>query len=297
MAVFRAGVAGAGVFGRHHAAKYAALPGVRLAAVYDHVLVHAQACAAPHGAEAFDNYVAFLRTVEAVTVATPADTHADLAGRALDSGRHVYVEKPLAVFGGDAGALVEKARDRGVVLAAGHQERVVFDAMGLFAVGERPLRIESVRRGTPSPRNRDVSCVLDLMIHDLDLGLALAGPAGEVRAEGGYDEAVAEVVFAGGASGRFEVSRVADARLRTMRLVYPSGTVEIDFLKPAFADGAGLGLDPDFAATPAGQDPLGASVAAFVAAAKGETARPAVTGEEGARAVMLSIRIDDALGL
>ena len=297
MSVLKAGVAGAGVFGAHHAAKYAALPGVRLAAVYDHHRSHAEAVAARHGAEAFDDLEAFLQAVEAVTVASPADTHVEVALAALHAGRHAYVEKPLAIFGGDARLLADTARERGLVLACGHQERLVFEAMGLFAAPERPIRIEAVRRGTPSPRNRDVSCVLDLMIHDLDLGLALGGSAVSVEGEGGFDEAVAEVAFEGGASGRFAVSRLAGRRERSMRLVYRSGVVEIDFLAPSFSDRAGLGLDPDFAASPAGRDPLGASVAAFVAAVRGERARPAVTGEEGARAVELAVRIEAAAGI
>jgi predicted dehydrogenase len=296
--LLKAGVAGAGVFGGYHAGKYAGMEGVRLAAVYDHHRPHAEALAARHGAEAFADLPAFLAAVDLVTVATPADSHAEIAQAALEAGRHVYVEKPLAVFRGDAGLLVETAAARGLVLACGHQERVVFAAMGLLDQTERPVRIESVRRGTPSTRNRDVACVLDLMIHDLDLALMLAGPeVAEVSAEGGYDEVTAEVAFEGGASARFAVSRMAGARERTMRLVYPSGVVEIDFLAPSFANGSALELNPDFAETPEGRDPLGASVASFVAAAAATAPRPAVTGEEGARALELALRVEAAAGL
>jgi predicted dehydrogenase len=286
------------VFGGHHAAKYAAIEGVRLAAVYDHHHDHAQALAARHGAEAFDTLEPFLEAVDAVTVATPADTHGHIAAQALAAGRHAYVEKPLAVFGGDAALLVATAADKRLVLACGHQERVVFEAMGLLGAPERPVRIEAVRRGTPSLRNRDASAVLDLMVHDLDLALALtgAGPA-EVTARGGYDDLWAEVDFEGGSSARFAVSRLADGRERTMRLVYPSGEVRIDFLAPSFDNGAGFPLDADFAETAAGRDPLGTSVARFVAAIVGQAERPAVTGAEGARALELALRIEAAAGL
>jgi predicted dehydrogenase len=166
--------------------------------------------------------------------------------------------------------------------------------MGLTGVAERPLRIEAVRRGTPSERNRDVSCVLDLMIHDLDLGAALAGRAAGAQAGGGFDEAWAEVDFGGGTTGRFEASRVAAARERTMRIVYASGVVEIDFLAPAFVNGTEHALNPGFADTPAGRDPLGASVAAFLGAIRGE-GRPSVTGAEGARALELALMVEGAL--
>lgn len=292
----QAGVAGAGVFGGYHARKYASLPGATLAAVYDHHLAHAEALARELGARAFDDLDAFLAAVEAVTVATPADTHFPIALASLRAGRHTYVEKPLAIADAEAAALVEAARDRGLVLACGHQERVVFEAMGLMDIAERPIRIEAVRLGTPSERNRDVSCVPDLMIHDLDLALALAG-AGQARvvqSAGGFDSLAAEVDFGGGLTGRFEASREAPAKKRTMRLVYPSGTVEIDFLAPSFANATPHRLDADFARSPDGRDPLGASVGRFVAAAAGQ-GRPAVTGEEGARALALALAIEAAL--
>ena len=292
----RAGVAGAGVFGGYHAAKYAALDGVRLTAVYDHHPAHARALAERFGAEAFDDMAAFLAAVDLVTVASPADTHAALAAAALAAGRHVYVEKPVATTRAEALALVAAAKAGGLVLACGHQERVVFEAMGLMAVPERPVRIEAVRLGTPSERNRDVSCVPDLMIHDLDLALALAGPGATrvMAASGGFDAVIAEVDFGGGLTGRFEASREAAGRHRTMRLVYPSGTVEIDFLAPSFANHTPHRLDADFALSPDGRDPLGASVGRFVAAAAGQ-GRPAVTGEEGARALGLGLAVEAAL--
>lgn len=284
------------MFGGYHAGKYAERADVRLASVYDRERSYAEALAARFGAAAYDDLDAFLGSVDLTTVATPADSHAAIALAALQAGRHTYVEKPLAIDAADAAALVAAARERGLVLACGHQERVVFEAIGLMGVSERPTRIEAVRLGTPSPRNRDVSCVPDLMIHDLDLALVLAG-AGEARvlkSEGGFDSVTTEVDFGGGLTGRFEASREAEARKRTMRLVYPSGVVELDFLAPAFANGTGHRLDPAFAESPDGRDPLGASVGRFVAAAAGQ-GRPAVTGEEGARALALALAIEAAL--
>jgi predicted dehydrogenase len=293
--VLKAGVAGAGVFGGFHAAKYAAQEGVTLAAVYDRDKLHAETLAARFGAEPFDDYAAFLAAVDAATLATPASSHADLGRRALAAGRHLYVEKPLATANADAATLVAMARSAGLVLACGHQERVVFEAMRLTAVAERPTRIEAVRRGLYAERCRDVSCVTDVMIHDLDLALTLTGRAGSVvSVEGVYDAVTAEVDFGDGATGRFEASRIADRRERTMRVVYPSGVVEIDFLAPSFADTTDHGLDPDFAGTPDGRDPLGASVGRFVAAIGGK-GRVAVTGEEGAAALALSLAIEGAL--
>ena len=157
--VLRAGVAGAGVFGGHHARKYASLAGVKLAAVLDPHEERAEALAGPTGAQVFDDLDSFLDAVDLVTVASPASSHAGIALAALQRGLHVYVEKPLADSADDADALVQTARAAGRVLACGHQERAVFRAMGLLGLPERPLKLEAVRRGTFTGRNADVSCV------------------------------------------------------------------------------------------------------------------------------------------
>jgi len=301
MQQLRAGVAGAGVFGGHHARKYASLEGVELAGVYDRGTGRAQALADELGVRCFHDLDAFLHAVDAVTVAAPAVTHMELAWAALDAGAHVYVEKPLASTLQGAQALTRKAAEAGRVLAVGHQERAVFAAMGLFEAPEKPLRVEAVRRGTWSGRNADVSVVLDLMVHDLDLALALAGE-GPAHVEGGSmvshgpfpDRAYAEIRFPGGMTARVEADRDADERHRTMRLVYPSGVVEIDFLKRSFRNEAGLPLNADFAETEQGRDPLGASVAAFVAAVQGRRARPLVSGEEAAAALKLALQVEHA---
>ena len=294
----KAGVAGAGVFGGYHAKKYAELAQAHLTAVFDLDLARARALAEPLGAKAFDDYTAFLDAVDVVSVATPAIFHAAPALAALQASKPTYVEKPLAVTAADADALVAAAKAGGLVLAAGHQERLVFAAMGLFDIPHAPLRLEAVRTGPPSTRNRDVSTALDLMVHDIDLGLALAwGASSEVRASGSADTLVADVSFDDGFTARFEASRVAAERRRTMKLVFPSGEIEIDFLTRAFRNTTGFPLLEDFVQTPAGRDPLGASVGAFLDAVRGDRSRPAVTGEEAAAALKLALAADLAAGV
>ena len=299
--LLKAGVVGAGVFGGHHAHKYASLPGVQLTAVLDPHEERAAALAGPLGARAFDELDAFLDAVDVVTVAAPASSHAEVALRALERGRHVYVEKPLADEAGQGWALVRAARQARRVLACGHQERAVFRAMGLLDLPERPLRLEAVRRGTFTGRNMDVSCVLDLMIHDIDLAMALdPTPIEQVAASGSAeagplaDLARAELVFRGGMVAAFEAWRAAPERERTMRVVFPSGEVRIDFLARTFVDTTPFGLDAHFAESPAGRDPLGASVSDFVAAVRGERKAPLVSGEEAARALEVALQVDRA---
>ena len=293
----RAGVVGAGVFGGFHAKKYAELEGVRFIGVFDVDAPRAAELAAPLGGRAFADLASLLAEVDVVTVATPAVFHAEAALKALKAGKPVYLEKPLAVTLEDADRIVGEAAARGLPVAVGHQERIVFQAMGLLDIPQKPLRLEAVRRGTPHQRNLDVSTVLDLMIHDLDLALTLtdADPIA-VEAEGSPDETSAEVTFADGFTAVFGASRIAQARERTMRIVYPSGALEIDFVARTFRNTTGFPLDEGFAETPAGRDPLGASVREFLDAVRGASPRPLVTAEEAARALDLALAVEQAAG-
>jgi len=299
--LLRCGVVGAGVFGGYHAQQYAKLPGARLAAVFDVHLDRAQALAGPLGGEAFDDLGRFLEAVDAVSVTSPATTHAEVAMAALKAGKATYVEKPLATDLEHAEALVARARQAQLPLAVGHQERMVFKAMGLFDITEKPIRLEAIRRGTHSPRNLAVSCVLDLMIHDIDLALALSGsePANvEARAQvlhGPFaDQVEAEAMFDDGLVARFEASRIAEARERRMWIAFPSGEVEIDFLARTFRNTTRFPLNADFADTAIGRDPLGAALGAFIAAARGETDHLPAEAEEGARALDLALAVEQA---
>lgn len=298
----RGGVIGAGVFGGYHARQYARLPGVTLSAVLDPHPERAAGIAVPLGGRAFHELDAFLDAVDVVTIASPATHHAGQALAALAAGKPVYVEKPIAISVADAEKVRAAAAKAGLVVACGHQERVVFRAMGLLDVPEQPVLLEALRHGPPSERSRDVSAVLDLMVHDLDLALAItaaepvtAEGEGRLGASGVWDQARAEISFDSGFTALFDVSRMAEGRRRTMRVVYPSGEVEIDFMARTFRNTTPFALNPDFADTPAAADPLGASVEAFLQAVRGEAPRPVVTADEAIRALDLAIAVEQAL--
>jgi predicted dehydrogenase len=296
--VLKAGVVGSGVFGSFHARKYAEMPDVQLVGIFD---LHPERCfemAGQFGCEAYGELADLLAVCDIVTIASPATTHAGAALQALQAGKSVYVEKPLATTLEEADRLIGEASKRGLILACGHQERVVSQAMGLLDIPETPLLLEAVRKGTPSPRSRDVSVVLDLMIHDIDLALSLtdAEPF-TVESEGDGDAIRAEASFTDGFTAIFTAARNAEARERTMRIVYPSGVLEIDFVTRAFKNGTPFPLNEAFTETPAGRDPLGTSVQGFVDAVLGRSPRPVVTGEEAARALDLALAVEQAAGI
>lgn len=298
----RAGVIGAGVFGGYHARQYARLPGVTFQGVYDIDPERAATVAMPLGGRAFSELEAFLACVDVVTVASPATHHAEQALAVIAAGKHVYIEKPIAISVADAERVRATAAKVGVVVACGHQERVVFQAMGLLDVPEQPLLLEALRHGPPSDRSRDVTAVLDLMVHDIDLALAIAA-SNPVTAEaegargpdGVWDVVRAEASFESGFTAILDVSRQAAARKRTMRIVYPSGEVEIDFVARTLRNTTPFELNADFASTPAASDPLGASVEGFLQAVRGLAPRPVVTAEEAMAALDLAIAVEQAL--
>jgi predicted dehydrogenase len=299
----RAGVIGAGVFGGYHAQKYSDLPGVRLTAVLDPHPERAQALAERHGAAAFADLTSFLQAVDVVSVASPASAHARGALASLRAGKPVYVEKPLATSLEDADAILGEADACGLVVACGFLERSAFKVMGLFDIPEPPRLLEAVRLGPPSARNLDVSVVMDLMIHDLDLALALT-PAepmaveaeGEASHNALLDHVEAEVNFDDGFTGLFRSSRVAAHRERTMRLVYPSGEVTVDFMAHSFENTTPFPLNSHYDETPADKDRLGASIAAFLAAVRGESPAPLAGALDGAKALDLALAVEQAVG-
>jgi predicted dehydrogenase len=295
-AELRTGLVGAGAFGAHHARKLATTAGSRFVGVADRHAERAEALAAQYDGRAFDDLDALIDACDALIIATPASTHAGIAARALEAGRHVLVEKPLASTPDDADELVRLAHRHGVVLQAGHQERFVMDAIGLLKTPEPPLRIESVREGPPSGRSMDVSITMDLMIHDLDLVASLFGASPlHVRAqgvgpEGRYDQVEARLTFASG-EAMLRASRIAETRQRRMRTEFADGSVEIDFISRTMRNKTGLPLDPNFADK--APDPLGMSVEAFLKAASGRASCP-IPGEAGVAAVRLAALVDAA---
>ena len=291
-----ASVIGAGVFGALHAKKYAASDLVDLKGVYDPNHEAALAVAHPLHAAALLHLTGAIAASDVVTIASPAIQHGRTALMAVMAGCHIYVEKPLATDMETADKILAAAAARNLVVAVGHQERAVFEAMGVLAIPEQPTQLHAVRKGTLSERNRDVSATLDLMIHDLDLALALTeGAPVTVEGEGDADAAAAEVTFDNGFVATFAVSRINEVRERTTRIVYPSGEVLIDFLERTFTNSTPHALNADFANTPGGQDPLGASVNQFLVAVKGDSPRPLVTGEEAAKALDLALAVEQAL--
>ncbi len=298
----KAAVVGAGVFGHHHATKYKALgqsgKDVALFAIADTNAEMRTKAKAHHGCAAVADWRELLGKVDLVSVCSPAITHAEIVRDFLMAGTHVLVEKPIATTREEAAELVALSRETGKILSVGHQERFVFARTGLLDLAETPLEITCWRQGPWTGRGDDVSVVLDLMIHDLDLVHTLVpGPVADVRAEGlieygpHADEVFALLRFANGTIAKLETSRVANERKRGLRAVYADGVVEFDFLSRTVTNTTPRALG----ALELG-DPLGEAVGGFVGAAKAGT-DALVTPEQAAQALDTALWIERASGV
>jgi predicted dehydrogenase len=234
-APIRIGIAGAGHFGRYHALKVAASDRARLVGIYDIDTERAKTIGWEAGAPDMD-FAGLLAACDALIVAAPAEAHHELAAAALRAGRHVLVEKPIAATLAQADELAALAAERGLVLQVGHQERFSAAFGALDGRLGPPLYIEATRIAPFKLRGTDVSVILDLMIHDLDMILALVGsPIHSVDAVGAavssehVDIANARIHFATGAVATITASRVAARTERRMRVFARDGYMAADF--------------------------------------------------------------------
>jgi predicted dehydrogenase len=296
----RAGVIGTGALGRHHARVWAELPGASLVGVHDTDRARAEEVAARHGCRVFADAGALLDAVDAVSIATPTVTHHEIARRALSRGRDVLLEKPMTATVAEADDLVALAAERGAVLQAGHIERFNPATEVLLAAGKGARFVEVHRLGSFSARSLDVDVVLDLMIHDLDVVLALDGSEPtQIEAVGvpvltpRVDIANARLRFASGLIANLTASRVSIEKVRKFRVFAPRTYVSVDF---AAREAQVYRLEADESGRPRiaserhaapNEEPLRRQIEAFARAVR-ERSTPVVDGAAGRRALALA---------
>ncbi len=233
----RMAVIGVGHLGQHHARILAGLPDVELVGVVDANPEQARTVAERLGTTAFDNHEHLLDCVDAVSVVTPTLHHHPVAAAFLNHQIPVLVEKPVCRTVDEANDLIELADKAGVPLQVGHIERFnpAFEELAKRPI--RPRFIEAERHGPFTGRSVDIGAVLDLMIHDLDLLLALVGgPVKHVSAVGaavfgGHEDMVnARLEFANGCVAHVTASRITKQPKRRLRVWASEGYAGIDFV-------------------------------------------------------------------
>ena len=234
----KVGVAGVGHMGKEHARIYSELQEVELVGVHDSNPDTARKIAAKCKTRAFGSLEEMVDAVDAASIVTPTTTHLAIAEPFLKSGKHVLVEKPIAMDTEEARKLVDLAEKHGAKLAVGHVERFNPVLVALEERLGRPRFIEAHRLSPYPGRSTDIGVVMDLMIHDLEIILHLVrSPVTSVDAVGvpvlskGEDIANARIRFANGCVANLTTSRISPEKLRKIRVFQDDAYLSLDYMK------------------------------------------------------------------
>lgn len=301
----KVGVIGVGSLGQHHARIYSRLPQAELIGVYDVNSARAEQVAREHGTQAFASMDELAARIEAASVVVPTDKHREVAGKLLERKIHLLVEKPIAATTAEAEELVALAQRHGVILQVGHVERFNPVLTFLDRWTSRPRFIEAhrlapyppPRPGLP-PRGTEVSVVLDLMIHDLEVILYLVqSKVKDIRAVGvpvlspSEDIANVRLLFESGCVANVTASRISKDRMRKIRCFFEDAYVSLDYQNQAgevYRKGL-LGIRREEIAVEKGE-PLANELRAFVDCVLRRD-QPVVSGEHAAEALKLAVAI------
>lgn len=305
----RAAVIGVGGLGRHHARNYAELARegrIEFVGICDVDPETAQRVSSDNACASFANWRELINKTDVVSVATPTETHADIACAFLEDGIHVLVEKPIAISLPEADRMIATAAKSGARLMVGHLERFNPAMVALRPHVTNPLYFE-IHRVSPFPnRSLDVDVVLDVMIHDLDAVQWLVGENVKVAAihavgipviSDKVDAANARIEFENGAVANITASRIGTEKIRKTRFFQPHAYVVLDY---ATKFASLTSLNPNAAHPLAGisvnrleindVEPLGAEIVSFLGAIESE-APVAISGEDGRRALALAVGV------
>ncbi len=298
-------VVGVGHLGRWHADKYAACPDCDLVAVVDNHADRAREIAETLGVDAISDYRDVIPLVDAISLVVPTSQHYKIARDFLKAGIHCLIEKPITETVAEAQELVDLAAREGCVLQVGHIERFNPVMLGLAERLTAPQFIESTRLAPFTPRATDVSVILDLMIHDIDLILDLvASPIERISASGipvltdTIDIANARIEFENGCVANVTASRISRKRERKLRVFQKDAYLAADLQGKILAVNRKGETDnaegfKDITHEEHGfddHDALNLEILDFVRAI-GSGERPLVSGEDGRRALETAIDI------
>ncbi|PSR14563.1 MAG: oxidoreductase [Bacteroidetes bacterium] len=236
--MLKIGVLGTGHLGKIHLKCIKqATEAYELVGFYDPDPQVAAEVAATYSTRAFPDVQALIAAVDVVDIVTPTITHYTLAKQVIEAGKHLFIEKPITHQLAEAEELVALAKAKGVKIQVGHVERFNPALLALGEMQVNPMFIEAHRLAVFNPRGTDVSVVLDLMIHDLDIILSMVdSPVQEVHASGvavvsdTVDIANARIAFANGCIANLTASRISMKQMRKVRFFQRDTYVSLDFL-------------------------------------------------------------------
>ncbi|RJP38976.1 MAG: gfo/Idh/MocA family oxidoreductase [Desulfobacteraceae bacterium] len=236
MKKIRVGVVGVGYLGKFHAEKYSRMGDVELVGVVDPDRDQADAVAKNVGTAAFYDAADLFGNVDAVSVAAPTPLHHEIGKSFLERDIDVLIEKPITRTVEEADELIAIADSRNLILQAGHLERFNPAVVAVRKIVNHPVFIESNRLSLYKKRGTDVSVVLDLMIHDIDIiinfvksSIRYTHAMGAPVVSDSIDIANAHIEFENGAVAKVTASRIANKNERKIRLFQKDGYISLDF--------------------------------------------------------------------
>ncbi len=317
MVPVKVGVIGIGNMGWHHARVLSLLKDADLVGVADLDETRGRLAREQFGCRWFPDYREMIQEVEAICIAVPTLLHHQVGLECLEAGLHVLIEKPIAASQDEAAALIEASNKAGRLLQVGHIERFnpAFRELTKVVANEEVVVLEGRRHSPHADRANDVSVVLDLMIHDIDLVLELAqapvvrlAAAGGRSAEGPIDYVNATLGFSNGVVASLTASKMSHRKIRSLSAHCRSSLVETDFLNHTLhihrrahewysADHGELlyrndGFIEEVSTTSI--EPLYAELEHFLQCVRGRET-PAVDGEQASRALRLADLIEQAV--
>jgi predicted dehydrogenase len=234
--LLKVAVVGVGHLGKWHADKYAAASDCELVAVVDNNTANAREVAQKHGVEVYSDYRDIIPLVDAISLVVPTSLHYKIAREFLEAGIHCLIEKPITESIAEAETLIEIAHKQKLVLQVGHIERFNSVMIGIEEHLEKPQFLESTRLAPFTLRATDVSVILDLMIHDIDIILDLIGsPVKQISASGisvlsdTIDIANARIEFENHCVANVTASRISRKRERKLRIFQKDAYMSVDF--------------------------------------------------------------------
>lgn len=229
-------VIGAGHLGQHHIRLLSAMEAVRLLGVVDVDEQRAAGFARKYATEAFSDYELMPTDTQAAVVATPTPFHFAITKSLLEKGIHCFVEKPLTESIAEAETLIRLAQENQLVLQVGHVERFNPAVIEMSRHAKDPMFVEASRLGPYDPRVSHIGVVLDLMIHDIDIVLALVrDTVTRLDAVGGQllsdhpDIVKATLYFSRGCRADLTASRVSVKRYRKIRVFQKDAYMSLDY--------------------------------------------------------------------
>lgn len=313
----KVGVIGVGHLGKYHLQRLLELPQAQMVGLFDQDKEKGKKVAKSVGVRAWPSLSGLLKEAEAVVVAVPTSSHYEVVMEALSQGLAVLVEKPIAGRLDEAVEMVEMAQSKGKVLQVGHIERFNPAFTSLRGMEIKPRFIEAHRLSPFHPRGMDVAVVLDLMIHDLDLVLALVNsPLLSVEALGvavvseQEDITNARLSFENGCLANLTASRISAKSMRKLRIFQRDSYLSLDFIQKnievyrLLPSSEGVNGEKIFdlggkilirrMITHKGIDPLREELSSFLSAIAGHNP-PLVSGQDGLRALRLALRVLEAI--